>query len=137
VIIATSEGRRLHAGSTRPVVKIGPHVGARLLGVIESEVAPGGGFPPHLHEDYEEAFYVVAGDMTYLTDGEWVTAPPGTMVYAAAGAVHGFRNDTDVAARHLAITSPAIAVTMVEDLLNVKPQEWPDVLMRYGSRLER
>jgi quercetin dioxygenase-like cupin family protein len=136
VIIASDDGRQLHAGPTRPLVKVGPHLGASLLGVMESEIPPGGGFPPHRHDDYEEAFYVLAGNIAYFTDDVWVTAPAGTMVFAPTGMAHGFRNDTAVAARHLAITSPAIAMTMVEDLFSVTPEDWPDVLTRYRSRLE-
>lgn len=135
MIIAPCDGRRLHAGPTRPVVKVGPHLGARLLGVMESEIPPGGGFPPHVHDEYEEAFYVLAGNIEYFLGGDWVTATEGTTVFLATGVVHGFRNVSGVAARHLAITSPATAMRMVEDLMNVKPQNWPDVLTRYDSRL--
>lgn len=135
MIIAPEEGRRLHAGPTRPIVKVGPHIGSKLLGVMESEIPPGGGFPPHLHEDYEEAFYVLHGCIEYFVDGVWIAASAGTTVYLAAGAVHGFRNISDAPTRHLAITSPATAMTMVEDLLNVTSRKWPDVLARYQSRL--
>ena len=135
MIIAPGEGRRLHAGPTRPVVKVGPCIGSRLLGVMESQVSPGGGFPPHVHDEYEEAFYVLDGCIEYFADGEWIAASAGTTVHLAAGVAHGFRNVTGAPARHLAITSPAAAMTMVEDLLNVTPQHWPDVLSRYGSRL--
>lgn len=135
MIIAAGEGRQLQAGPTRPVVKVGPHISSRLLGVMESEVPPAGGFPPHVHDDYEEAFYVLAGDIEYFSDGAWATASTGTTVFVAAGAVHGFRNVTDFTARHLAITSPARAMNMVEDLLSVTPDEWPDIMRRYGSRL--
>lgn len=75
------------------------------------------------------------GHLEYFTNGEWITASAGTTVYLATGVVHGFRNVTRAAARHLAITSPATAMTMVEELMNVAPQNWPDVLARYGSRL--
>jgi quercetin dioxygenase-like cupin family protein len=134
VIIAAGEGRQLHAGPTRPVVKVGPHIRSRLLGVMESEIPPAGGFPPHVHDEYEEAFYVLAGDIEYFIDGAWATASTGTTAFVAAGAVHGFRNVTGVAARHLAITSPATAMNMVEDLLSVTPDEWPEIMTRYGSR---
>ena len=135
MIIAPEEGRQLRAGPTRPLVKVGMHSGSKLLGVMESEIPPGGGFPPHVHDEFEEAFYVLHGSIEYFADGEWTIASPGTTVYLATGVVHGFRNLTDAPARHLAITSPVTAITMVEDLLNVTPQRWPDVLSRYRSRL--
>lgn len=136
VIIAAGDGRRLHPGPTRPMVKVGPHIESRLLGIMESDIPPAGGFPPHVHDNYEEAFYVLAGDIEYFTASGWRTASVGTTFFAAAGAVHGFRNVTNNTARHLAITSPATAMNMVEDLLSVKPDEWPEVMTRYRSRLE-
>lgn len=136
MIIAAGEGRQLAAGPTRPIVKVGPYIDSRLLGIMESEIPPAGGFPPHVHDDYEEAFYVLAGDIEYFTHNDWHTASVGTTVFVAAGAVHGFRNVTGFTARHLAITSPATAMNMVEDLLRVKPDAWPNIMTRYRSRLQ-
>ena len=136
MLIPAGGGRPLRAGPTRPIVKIGPHLDSRLLGVMESELPPGGGFPLHTHEEYEEAFYVLDGEIEYCLDGTWTRATPGTTVFVPVRGVHGFRNVTDQPARHLAITSPATAMTMVEGLMNGGPDQWPGVLQRYASRLE-
>jgi quercetin dioxygenase-like cupin family protein len=133
-LIRPGEGRKLHAGVTRPIVKIGRHLGSRQLGLIESELLPGGGFPPHVHDEYEEAFYVLSGEIEYLIDGVWTAAGSGSTVFIPPGSVHGFRNTTDLPARHLAIASPAIAMTMIEDLMNAVPGDMPAVLARYSSR---
>lgn len=109
-------GRRLQAGPTRPTVKVGPHDGGRLIGMLESELPPGGEFPGHVHDDYEEVCYVLAGQIDYLIDDTWAIAPAGTTLFISPGRVHGFRNTTDKPARHLAIASPAEAMTMIEEL---------------------
>ena len=44
-MLPPGQGRHLQAGPTRPTVKVGPHVGSRLIGMLESELPPGGGFP--------------------------------------------------------------------------------------------
>jgi hypothetical protein len=44
-LIPAGQGRRLHAGATRPVVKAGPHIGSRLIGMLESELALPSAFP--------------------------------------------------------------------------------------------
>ncbi|WP_438452986.1 cupin domain-containing protein [Streptomyces asiaticus] len=55
---------------------------------------PGAHVPPHRHE-VEEAFYVVSGRPTCMTDGEVCHASPGDAVLAPAGALHSLRNETD------------------------------------------
>jgi quercetin dioxygenase-like cupin family protein len=132
-MIPSGEGRHLKAGLTRPIVKIGPHLGSRQLGLIESELLPGGGFPPHVHDEYEEAFYVLSGEIEYLIDGVWTSVGEGSTVFIPPGSVHGFRNATDSPARHLAITSPAVAISMIEELMNAAPGDMPAILARYHS----
>jgi quercetin dioxygenase-like cupin family protein len=134
-LVRPGEGWHLRAGHTRPTVKVGPHLGSRRLGVMESEVLPGGGFPEHVHDEYEEAFYVLDGEIEYLVDSVWTRAVTGTTVFIRPGRVHGFRNTTDKPTHHLAITSPAIVMTMIEELTNAAAGDVPAVLARYRSRL--
>lgn len=136
MLILPANGRHLRAGPTQPTVKVGPHLGSRLLGVMESELVPGGGFPAHTHDEYEEAFYVLAGEIEYLVDGVWMPAHSGATLFVPPGATHGFRNSSHEPAIHLAITSPAAAMTMVEEVMNTSPDEWSAVLARHASRLE-
>lgn len=134
-LVPAGQGRELAAGPTRPTVKVGPHNGSRLIGMLESDVPAGGGFPGHVHDDYEEVFYVLTGEIQYLVDDVWTTAPTGSTIFVPPGRVHAFRNVGDQPARHLAIASPAEAMTMVEDAAQAEPQELAAVLARYRSRL--
>jgi quercetin dioxygenase-like cupin family protein len=134
-IIQPGHGRQLQAGPTRPTVKVGPHNGSRLIGMLESELPPGGGFPGHVHEEYEEVFYVLAGEVEYLIDGTWFSVPRGSTVFVPPGTVHGFRNRSGEPARHLAIASPAEAMTMIEELTQAAPERHGGVLARHRSRL--
>jgi mannose-6-phosphate isomerase-like protein (cupin superfamily) len=65
-------------------------------GVLAVEVAtPVGvpGPPPHYHEDCVECFFVTAGRLGVLNDGQWSTLDPGEHVEVPRGVVHTFRND--------------------------------------------
>jgi quercetin dioxygenase-like cupin family protein len=136
-MLPPGQGRHLQAGPTRPTVKVGPHVGSRMIGMLESELPPGGGFPSHVHDEYEEAFYVLAGEIEYLIDGIWTKAPAKSTVFVPPGRVHGFRNVSDKPAWHLAITSPAEGMTMIEELMQAAPEELAGILSRYHSHLAR
>jgi quercetin dioxygenase-like cupin family protein len=50
----------------------------------------GMGPPPHSH-NWDESFYVVAGDVEFTCAGKTVLCPPGTLVHVPAGTVHSFR----------------------------------------------
>jgi quercetin dioxygenase-like cupin family protein len=51
----------------------------------------GSGPPPHNHP-WDEAFYVVAGQVIFGVDGDDnLLAPPGTLVHIPGGSMHWFR----------------------------------------------
>ena len=87
-----------------------------------------------MHDDYEETFYVLAGEVEYLIGSTWTSVPAGSAVFIPPGQVHGFRNTSDEPARHLAIAGPAEAMTMIEELSQNAPGHQPAVLARYRSR---
>ena len=63
---------------------------------FEELCPPGVVAPPHVHENEEEAFFVLEGDLVFLLDDEEVEAPPGTYINIAPGTLHGFRCDSRV-----------------------------------------
>lgn len=50
----------------------------------------GSGPPPH-HHPWDEAFYVLRGDVTFGADAEEATVGPGTLVHIPGGTTHWFR----------------------------------------------
>jgi quercetin dioxygenase-like cupin family protein len=54
----------------------------------------GVGPPPHSHE-WDESFYVVAGEVEFTCAGETSVCRPGTLVHVPAGTVHSFHYLTD------------------------------------------
>lgn len=58
---------------------------------IFRQVGPeGSGPPPHNHP-WDEAFYVVRGDIAFGIDDSEMIASPGTLVHLPAGTTHWFR----------------------------------------------
>jgi mannose-6-phosphate isomerase-like protein (cupin superfamily) len=73
-------------------------------------MAPGRAGPSmHLHEDEDDAFYVLDGELTFVLgeEREEVPAPAGTFVLVPPGALHTFLNRTDTPVRVLNIHAPA------------------------------
>lgn len=71
------------------------------LTLIEVEVAPGGGTPPHYHKTYDERFEVVEGALEVQVGKETHTLRPGQKAVAPRNTLHRFRNLTDVPATFL------------------------------------
>ncbi|WP_338726753.1 quercetin 2,3-dioxygenase [Haladaptatus sp. DJG-WS-42] len=65
------------------------------FGLVEQRSNAGMATPLHVHHQEDELFYVIDGQVTYHVDGEEITAPAGTTVFAPHGIPHAFRVDTD------------------------------------------
>src|SRR5262245_27111490 len=61
-------------------------------------VPVGYGVPLHVHEDEDEALFVLDGAITFVTPEGETIAGPGSFVHLPRGAAHGFRNDGRVEA---------------------------------------
>ena len=66
----------------------------------------GGGPPAHHHDAYDEAFYVMEGEMEFCVDGSTALVPAGSLAFVARGATHAFRNPSPEPARMLVVTTP-------------------------------
>jgi quercetin dioxygenase-like cupin family protein len=76
------------------------------VAVIETEPAPGVGPPLHCH-DFDEAFYVLEGELTFRLRDEYVRAGAGELVFAPRGVPHTFANPCGAPARQLILCTPA------------------------------
>ena len=66
----------------------------------------GGGPPAHHHNSYDEAFYVLTGEMEFCVDGVTARVPTGSMAWVPRGATHAFRNPSTEPSRMLVVTTP-------------------------------
>ena len=76
------------------------------LGLVDERATRGESVPLHRHANDVESFYVVEGEVSFfLGDQREVRAGAGAFVHVPAGAVHGFRVESD-SARYLILTTP-------------------------------
>ncbi len=133
VVVTAGQGRQQRFGSNQQTVKIGPELGSQQLGIFESILPPGAGAFVHLHHQFEEAFYVLEGEMEYRLGESRVRARQGDWVFVPAGVVHGFKSIGPGNAHLIVITSPAAAMEMIEELTKVRPEEIGQVMAKHDS----
>jgi quercetin dioxygenase-like cupin family protein len=80
----------------------GGHVSA-----IENAVPAGWDGPPLHHHDFDEAFYVLDGVLTFQLGETLATAGPGEIVFAPRGSHHTLANLSGRPARYLLLCTPA------------------------------
>jgi quercetin dioxygenase-like cupin family protein len=94
------------AGSFATRVLVRSEESGGEVAVVENTV-PGGwpGTPLH-HHAFDEAFYVVDGELTFQAGEEIVTRRAGELQFAPGGAHHAVANRGDAAARYLLVCTP-------------------------------
>jgi quercetin dioxygenase-like cupin family protein len=74
--------------------------------LFEEEVPIGMGPPPHRH-DWDEAYYILSGEVDFDIDGDCVRSATGDFNYLPRNTVHGFKGASSTPARVLIFASPA------------------------------
>src|SRR5215204_5953792 len=109
VVLAPGAGRVIPLGNAGDVTlkAVGRDTGGTLA-IYEFAMPPATAGPPlHLHRGWDEAFYVLAGEVTFLIDGRTSVAPAGSFVFVPRGVLHTFWNEGAVPARQLTVFTPA------------------------------
>lgn len=111
-----------YAGDTMRVLGECEH-----LAFVEMTVPPGfAGPPPHVHHDFDEALYVLDGELTMVRDRDKpVLVSTGGLILAPRGVRHTFANPTGSPVRVLGTWSPASALTFMAEIGAALPASGP------------
>jgi quercetin dioxygenase-like cupin family protein len=89
--LAPGEGRALWVAGFRHTIKVTGAQTGGAFALVEVEVPPGGGPPPHVHSREAETFLVLEGAFEFVSDGEAFEGAVGATVSLPAGSAHSFR----------------------------------------------
>ena len=105
--------------------------------LFEEEVPLGMGPPPHRH-DWDEAYYVLEGEIEFQIDGQPVKSTAGDFNYLPRNTVHGFKGASQSPARVLIFAAPAHGSEFFEEVnseVRSLPEDLakiPDIGRRHG-----
>jgi mannose-6-phosphate isomerase-like protein (cupin superfamily) len=76
------------------------------VGIVEITVPAGWPGPPLHHHAFDEAFYVLDGELTFQLGDDLATAGPGSLTFAPAGSHHTLANPSERPARYVLVCTP-------------------------------
>lgn len=124
-------------GAHVDVITTSEMTGRRTCVVVETST-PGGGPPPHSHQNEDETFYVLEGEYEILAEGKWHKLTKGEGVHSNRGSVHTFRNSSAGTGKILIVVSPGGFEKFLEEIsVLALPQDMPqliDIADRYGIK---
>jgi mannose-6-phosphate isomerase-like protein (cupin superfamily) len=101
IVVLPGEGQRVGNVEFLARTKDTPRF---TMGIVE--MAPGRALEPHIHEDEDDSFYILQGELTFTLGEDTLAAGPGTFVLVPPGVRHAFRNDGEVPVRMLNVHAP-------------------------------
>jgi quercetin dioxygenase-like cupin family protein len=106
VVVGPGEGESITATDRRELVILAAR---EEISITRTRYAPGEQGPdPHVHKEHTDAFYVLAGELTFVLgrEAERIRVPAGGFVAAPPNLVHSFANEGNGDARYLNFHSP-------------------------------
>lgn len=98
-------GRQIDLGADKVLVKVEPTPSSGFA-LVEYHLAPGNGPGQHAHDECNETYFVLEGELVFRLGRESHVLSPGGLVHVPAGTVHGFRNETEETVRLLWLFYP-------------------------------
>ena len=96
--------------------------------LFEEEVPLGMGPPPHRH-DWDEAYYVLDGEVDFPIDGAPARSRPGDFNYFPRNTIHSFKGASSSPAHVLIFAAPAHASEFFEEVSS-EVRDLPDDLRK-------
>lgn len=86
--------------------------------LLEANIPPGAGAPPHAHDIDAECFFILAGELTLIDEQGERTARTGDTCFLPPGRTHGFINRGSGDVRALVIVTPGDAAVAFFDAMH-------------------
>ena len=126
VVLTATEGEMLNVLGAPMLVK--SDAARAAVFVADHVVPPGYGVPPHSHDDEDEVFYILDGELTLdFVNGNRL-ARTGDTVVLPRGGVHGFRNVSATPVRFLVIAADGRRAMAMFRALDRLPEQTPETV---------
>jgi quercetin dioxygenase-like cupin family protein len=98
------------------------------VSLVENVVPPHSAGPPLHRHDFDEAFYLLEGQLIFQVGDMLVTKAAGELAFAPRNVAHALANPSDVSARYLLVCTPAgferHFARIAAEAAGVDPPQW-------------
>jgi mannose-6-phosphate isomerase-like protein (cupin superfamily) len=103
IVVAPGTGRRVGNVEFLALSEHTPRFNMSIITMAAGREGP----TAHVHDDEDDAFYVLDGEIRFVIEDRDIRAPAGTFVLVPPRVMHTFANRTSAPARMLNIHAPA------------------------------
>lgn len=137
ILIPAGEGKTVSVIGNEITIRLHGRDTGGVLSMAETVDQPGGGPPPHIHQNEDETFQVLEGEYEFMCGGKTFVARKGATVFAPRGIPHSYRYLGEKPGRLMLTLTPAGFEGFFEEVGALSPaqQEIPRVLeigRKYG-----
>ena len=138
-VLGPGEGRQIPPGDDPFVtIKVERRHSGGTMTAYEATVGPRRAGPvAHIHRTWDEAFYVLAGEMTFLVGDATHTLKAGSFVFVPHGVLHTFWNAGDEPARLLIVFTPSGIEDAFDELVPILAAGGEGMLAAVVAQMER
>lgn len=112
-ILREGEGRSLWFAGALMTLKAGSEQTGGRFACLDQKVGPGYAVPLHVHRDEDEAWFVLAGELTFHCGAQTFAASPGAWLFLPRALPHSFKAGPS-GARLLTLTIPSSFADFVQ-----------------------
>jgi len=105
--MAKEEGRAVWALGAQIFIKATGEQTGGAIGLIEQVAPVGIGSPYHVHHGEDEIFFVLEGELTFVSGDQQFTGTAGSYTFLPRDIPHGFKVTGGHPARFFILTTPA------------------------------
>ncbi|MEX0362082.1 cupin domain-containing protein [Flagellimonas sp.] len=120
-IVTKTEGNKLNVlGDNQNIKLTGEDTNGQYT-LIEQNNEPGVGIPPHVHENEDEVFHVLSGQVEMSVGDKTTTLQEGDLIFCPKGVPHSWRVVGEEKARAMLSIFPAGLEGMFAELAELPP----------------
>ena len=106
IVLGPGEGEQAFSFGVPVTFKVTGKGAGGAYALWEDTIEKDQGPALHIHEDAEEAFYILEGELKIEMGENTITAAAGSFILIPRGMAHAFRNEKEAPAKQLVIVSP-------------------------------
>lgn len=136
IIVPSDGGGKLNILGIPMYIRIHGRDTGGVVSVVESHDVPGGGPPPHIHQNEDETFQALEGEYEWTVGEKTFIAGKGTTIFAPRGIPHTYRYLGSEPGRLMCVITPSGFEGFFEEIGAMSPEQQQDIprVMEIGGK---